>query len=148
MSGTGVGAARAIGNGTAIPFMRRNGPDPLAAEHLRLFRNYEAMNLGWFWATDAEGRITYISEGAARSLGQTGDALIGQDLVSLFKNPNDEADAERRRTMPFQMARQARFDAIPLLVDIVGEERWWALSGQPARDSRGGSPAISVTAST
>ncbi|WP_342249797.1 putative bifunctional diguanylate cyclase/phosphodiesterase [Sphingomonas sp. OTU376] len=138
MSGTGVGAARAIGNGTAIPFMRRNGPDPLAAEHLRLFRNYEAMNLGWFWATDAEGRITYISEGAARSLGQTGDALIGQDLVSLFKNPNDEADAERRRTMPFQMARQARFDAIPLLVDIVGEERWWALSGQPARDSRGG----------
>ncbi len=137
MSGTGVGAARTIGNGAAIPFMRRNGPDPLAAEHLRLFRNYEAMNLGWFWATDAEGRITYISEGAARSLGQTGDALLGRDLVSLFKNPNDEADAERRRTMPFQMARQARFDAIPLLVDIVGEERWWALSGQPARDGRG-----------
>ncbi|MBB4097872.1 putative bifunctional diguanylate cyclase/phosphodiesterase [Sphingomonas kyeonggiensis] len=117
--------------------MRRNGPDPLAAEHLRLFRNYEAMDLGWFWATDAEGRIAYISEGAARSLGVTGDALIGRDLISLFKNANEEADVERRRTMPFQMARQARFDAIPLLVDIVGEERWWALSGQPTRDSRG-----------
>jgi diguanylate cyclase (GGDEF)-like protein/PAS domain S-box-containing protein len=135
--GTGAGAAKVSGNGAAIPFMRRNVPDPLAAEHLRLFRNYEAMDLGWFWATDTEGRLTYISEGAARSLGQTGDALIGRELVSLFKNPNDEADAERRRTMPFQMARQARFDSIPLLVDIIGEERWWALSGQPARDGRG-----------
>jgi len=138
MGGRLGGAAKAVGvGGTAAPFMRRNGTDPLAAEHLRLFRNYEAMDLGWFWATDAEGQITYISEGAARSLGVTGDALIGRDLISLFKNANEEADVERRRTMPFQMARQARFDAIPLLVDIVGEERWWALSGQPTRDSRG-----------
>ncbi|MDQ0251083.1 putative bifunctional diguanylate cyclase/phosphodiesterase [Sphingomonas sp. Sphisp140] len=138
MGGRLGGAAKAVGvGGNAAPFMRRSGPDPLAAEHLRLFRNYEAMDLGWFWATDAEGRITYVSEGAARSLGVTGDTLIGRDLISLFKNANEEADAERRRTMPFQMARQARFDAIPLLVDIVGEERWWALSGQPTRDSRG-----------
>jgi diguanylate cyclase (GGDEF)-like protein/PAS domain S-box-containing protein len=138
-SRTGEGAARAAkdGSGSAIPFMRRNQSDSLAAEHLRLLRNYEAMDLGWFWATDADGRITYLSEGAARSLGTTGDSLIGRDLISLFKNPNEEADAERRRTMPFQMARQARFDSIPLLVDIVGEERWWALSGQPTRDARG-----------
>lgn len=131
-----LGAA-AKASGTNVPFVRRSGADPLAAEHLRLFRNYESMDLGWFWATDTEGRITYISEGAARSLGTTGDTLIGRDLVSLFRNANDEADAERRRTMPFQMARQARFDAIPLMVDIVGEERWWALSGQPTRDARG-----------
>src|SRR6218665_4046263 len=113
-----MGAAAKAGGGS-VPFVRKNGADPLAAEHLRLFRNYEARDLGWFWATDAEGRITYISEGAARSLGTTGDTLIGRDLISLFRNANDAADAERRRTMPFQMARQARFDAIPLMVDIV-----------------------------
>jgi diguanylate cyclase (GGDEF)-like protein/PAS domain S-box-containing protein len=134
MGGKMGAAAKA---GASVPFVRRGGVDPLAAEHLRLFRNYETMDLGWFWATDPEGRITYISEGAARSLGETNEALIGRDLVSLFRNPNDEADAERRRTMPFQMARQARFDAIPLMVDIIGEERWWALSGQPTRDARG-----------
>ncbi|MDG2532883.1 EAL domain-containing protein [Sphingomonas sp. HITSZ_GF] len=133
----GRAGAAAKAGGVGVPFVRKSGSDPLAAEHLRLFRNYEAMDLGWFWATDAEGHITYISEGAARSLGTTGDALIGRDLISLFRNPNDEADAERRRTMPFQMARQARFDAIPLMVEMVGEERWWALSGQPTRDARG-----------
>jgi diguanylate cyclase (GGDEF)-like protein/PAS domain S-box-containing protein len=131
-----MGAVAKAG-GAGVPFVRRGGADPLAAEHLRLFRNYEAMDLGWFWATDAEGRITYISEGAARSLGVLGEALVGRDLISLFRNANEEADAGRRRTMPFQMARQARFDAIPLMVDIVGEERWWALSGQPTRDARG-----------
>jgi diguanylate cyclase (GGDEF)-like protein/PAS domain S-box-containing protein len=131
-----IGAVAKAG-GTGVPFVRRNGGDPLAAEHLRLFRNYESMDLGWFWATDSEGRITYISEGAARSLGVLGEALIGRDLISLFRNANEEADVERRRTMPFQMARQARFDAIPLMVDLVGEERWWALSGQPTRDARG-----------
>lgn len=138
MGGRIGGAAKAaVAGGAAVPFMRKAVADPLAAEHLRLFRNYESMDLGWFWATDAEGQITYISEGAARSLGTTSESLIGRELVSLFKNPNDEADAERRRTMPFQMARQARFDAIPLLVDIIGEERWWALSGQPTRDAKG-----------
>jgi diguanylate cyclase (GGDEF)-like protein/PAS domain S-box-containing protein len=131
---TSENAAKGVGS---VAFMRRSGGDLLAAEHLRLFRNYEAMDLGWFWATDPEGRITYLSEGAARSLGETVESMLGRDVLSLFKNVNDEADAERRRTMPFQMARQARFDAVPLMVDMLGEERWWALSGQPARDARG-----------
>ncbi|MEP9360588.1 EAL domain-containing protein [Sphingomonas sp. KR3-1] len=134
MGGRSGAAAK---TGASVPFVRRSGTDPSATEHLRLFRNYEAMDLGWFWATDPEGCITYISDGAARSLGETVEGMLGRDILSLFRNANDEADAERRRTMPFQMARQARFDAIPLMVDMLGEERWWALSGQPARDARG-----------
>ncbi|RYY23770.1 MAG: EAL domain-containing protein [Sphingomonadales bacterium] len=139
MSGKKSGAALAKGGGafTGLAFARRAPADILAAEHLRLFRNYEAMELGWFWATDAEGQITYVSETAARVLGDTPEALVGRDFISLFHNVNDDVDMERKRTLPFQIARQARFETIPVRVVVGTEQRWWAVSGQPQLDSRG-----------
>jgi hypothetical protein len=56
-SGTDSAAAKQGGRGT-LPFaLGRRSVDVRAAaekdEHSRLLRNYEAMALGWFWATDA-----------------------------------------------------------------------------------------------
>src|SRR5690606_13304621 len=61
---SGAAARRADGRGGM--FARRPAETDADAERLRLFRNYEQMAIGWFWATDAEGRITYLSEGAVR----------------------------------------------------------------------------------
>ncbi|RYY41089.1 MAG: diguanylate cyclase, partial [Sphingomonadales bacterium] len=139
MGGKATGAALARGPSAfaGLPFARKGQPDAHAAEHLRLFRNYEAMELGWFWASDAEGRITYVSEAAARALGDAPEALLGRDFLSLFDNVNGDMDTERKRTLPFQIARQSRFERIAVRVAIAGEQRWWAVSGQPQRDSRG-----------
>jgi diguanylate cyclase (GGDEF)-like protein/PAS domain S-box-containing protein len=131
-------AARMGVNRPTLPFARKpRGEGAMAAEHLRLFHNYEDMELGWFWATDAEGRITYISEGAARSLGHDAIGLVGQELLSLFDHASDEVDSERRRTLPFHLMRQARFEMVSVRVRQDGEDRWWALSGQPQTDGKG-----------
>jgi diguanylate cyclase (GGDEF)-like protein/PAS domain S-box-containing protein len=124
--------------GRNFSFARKPAGDERDADHLRLFRNYEEMGLGWFWATDAEGGITYISGVASAALGEAPEALIGRDFLALFKHAIDDArESKQRRTLPFQMARHARFDTIRVRVDVDGAEHWWALSGQPQRDARG-----------
>jgi len=136
-SGRNAAAANA-GERRASPFTRARWSgreDSLKDEHSRLLRNYEEMRLGWFWATNAEGQITYISETIGTAL--TGDphGLLGRNLVSLFKPTAGEI--ERRRTLPFQLIRQTRFELAQARIDIDGEERCWALSGQPQLDRNG-----------
>lgn len=138
-SGTGSAAAKQGGRGT-LPFaLGRRSLDARAAaekdEHSRLLQNYEAMGLGWFWATDAEGQITYISESVATMLAGDPDGLAGRDLLSLFKSVNSEV--ERKRTLPFHLIRHARFENAQAHLDVEGEERTWSLSGQPQTDAKG-----------
>ncbi len=138
-SGTGSAAAKQGGRGT-LPFAlgRRSADAREAAEkdeHSRLLRNYEEMALGWFWATNAEGQITYISEPVATLLGGEPDGLIGRDLLSLFKSVNSEV--ERKRTLPFHLIRHGRFEHAQAHLDVDGEERTWSLSGQPQTDAKG-----------
>src|SRR3546814_14531785 len=44
-------------------------------EALLLLRNYEESGQGWFWSTDVDGRLTYISEAVAQLMGRGG--LLG-----------------------------------------------------------------------
>src|SRR4051794_34244020 len=69
-------------------------------QHSRLLGAYEEMALGWFWATDAEGQITYITESVSTLLTGEPHGLIGRDLITLFRS--GDADIERRRTLGFQ----------------------------------------------
>jgi hypothetical protein len=40
-------------------------------EALLLLQNYEESGEGWFWSTDAKGRLTYITDSVARLMGRT-----------------------------------------------------------------------------
>ncbi|MCW3847730.1 EAL domain-containing protein [Sphingomonas sp. LB-2] len=138
-STSGANATAATSARRASPFARWGGGKRDTAEqdeHSRLLRNYEEMGLGWFWATDAEGRITYISEQISTMLGGAPDALIGRDLLSLFQSVNSEV--EKRRTLPFHLIRHARFENAQAHAEVDGEERCFALSGQPQTDAKGG----------
>ena len=42
--------------------------DPARA--VALLRDYEQSGIGWFWSSDHEGRLTYISDCVAKSLGR------------------------------------------------------------------------------
>jgi diguanylate cyclase (GGDEF)-like protein/PAS domain S-box-containing protein len=147
MAGRFMGRDSSSGKSASAAADRRGSPfararwssapreDPVKDEHSRLLRNYEEMALGWFWATDAEGRITYISETIGTLLTGEPDELLGRDLVSLFKPSTGEV--ERRRTLPFQLIRQLKFEMAQARIDVGGEERCWALSGQPQLDRNG-----------
>ena len=100
-----------------------------------LLQNYEESGRGWFWSTDAKGRITYITDAVARLMGRTGTGLLGTPFTDLFL-PVD-SHGERQRTLPFLMTKQSKFDELPLRSAFEGDDRWWAISGRPYFDQGG-----------
>src|SRR3990167_1644741 len=104
-------------------------------EALALLQNYEESGQGWFWSTDAKGRLTYITDSVARLMGRTSGALLGTPLVDLFL-PVD-SHGERQRTLPFLLTRQSKFEQLPLRSAFEGDDRWWAISGRPQFDAAG-----------
>ncbi|MDZ3830228.1 MAG: EAL domain-containing protein [Sphingopyxis sp.] len=110
-------------------------PNLPTREAMLLLRNYEESGKGWFWSTDAAGRITYISGAVARLMGHTPRALMAKPFAELFQ-PADSR-CERQRTLPFLLTRQSKIDELPLRTAADGGERWWAVSGQPFFDAGG-----------
>ena len=102
---------------------------------LSLLHNYEDSGQGWFWATDVEGRVTYLTESVVPALCPDPSRLSGLTLADLFR-PAEEADGSLR-TLPFLLMKRAKFDRLTLRANISGDERWWSLSGTPQFDAAG-----------
>jgi diguanylate cyclase (GGDEF)-like protein/PAS domain S-box-containing protein len=119
---------------------RQRGDAPLPVnlhtrDALLLLQNYEESGRGWFWATDANGRITYITDTVAKLMGRSANELVGTAFTELFL-PVD-SHGERQRTLPFLMTKQSKFDELPLRSAFEGDDRWWAISGSPHFDANG-----------
>ncbi|MDF8332064.1 EAL domain-containing protein [Novosphingobium cyanobacteriorum] len=116
--------------------MGRAGGDRAAvldtSEAAALARAYEAIGLGCFWTTDADGRVTYMSPSAQAALGGD-DGAVGRPLLDLFLRP----DGEGERTLPFVMARKGRFERVLVRSERDGKTRWWSLAGEPRQAGRG-----------
>jgi len=104
-------------------------------EALLLLRNFESSGRGWFWSTDADGNITYLSEPVILTLGLTASDILGQPFISLFHRA--EQQEQNQRTLPFILTKQSKFDDLPLQAELEGDEIWWSVSGQPFRDAAG-----------
>ncbi len=105
---------------------RRSASD----QALELFHDFEASGMGWFWATDAEGRITYISQCVADRHGRQRDDLDGVPFHSLFVLGRDEDDAVER-TLPLILSARKTFSELAVRAAIDDAEVWWAISGRP-----------------
>jgi diguanylate cyclase (GGDEF)-like protein/PAS domain S-box-containing protein len=96
----------------------------------QLLRDYEQSGLGWFWSTDSEGRITYISDNIARRFSKTAAELAGQPFTSLFILERDEDDSVAR-TLPLIFATHKTFSELPIRAATEDQEVWWSISGRP-----------------
>ncbi len=110
-------------------------PKASARDALLLLQNYEESGRGWFWATDREGNITYISQSICEKLGKAPDDILGKHFVELFCKPEESED--RQRTLPWVMMRQSKFEDMTLQAADVEQEIWWAVSGRPYHDEKG-----------
>ena len=102
----------------------------------RFVADYEESGRGWFWETNADGALIYVSDQVAGRLGADGGAtLLGRPLDELLLVQTSDAD-ELGRTLGFHLA--ARFPFADLIVRAPGaEEIWWSLSGSPNFDQYG-----------
>jgi diguanylate cyclase (GGDEF)-like protein/PAS domain S-box-containing protein len=110
-------------------------PNSKTQEALLLLQNYEESRQGWFWSTDQNGRLMYLTDSVAQLLGDENGALLGTAFTELFL-PGD-SDGDRQRSLPFILTKQSKFDDLPLQAAISGDERWWAVSGRPSFDANG-----------
>ena len=101
-----------------------------------IFRTYEHSKLGWFWSTDVQGRLTYVSQHVVKELGEDVGNPIGQPFAGIF---GLERDGERagQRTLPFLLGTHTSFIELTASASGRADGRWWAISGLPQVDAAG-----------
>lgn len=116
----------------------------LLADHHQLCRSralleaVEASGRGWFWQTNARGRLTYISTAVADQFGTANPGLLGEHFATLL-TANAAADFDESQThqsIAFTLGAGVPF--VDVIVRAPGEsERWWSLTGTPVADAHG-----------
>lgn len=119
--------------------LNRRLPAPVAldqnSEALLILQNHEQSGQGWFWATDAEGQLTYLTDSLAEVLRPGGGSLLGTQFAALFSHGEDAAG--NRRTLSFALAKRSKFGKLAVVATNAEEERWWEVSGCPQFDREG-----------
>ncbi|MEO5867160.1 MAG: EAL domain-containing protein [Sphingomonas sp.] len=102
----------------------------------RLVAEFETHSTGWFWQTDAQGRVAYLSAKVAAELDTAKTAAVGAPLVALFRI--DSAAPETERTLAFHLSSRTAFSNYSVRPAVPGKlERWWSISGRPITDDLG-----------
>ncbi|HET9641180.1 MAG TPA: EAL domain-containing protein [Allosphingosinicella sp.] len=106
------------------------------AEKARRFvADFEASGRGWFWETNADGALTYVSEPLAAHLGLAATELIGRRFEEVLLIDSADGD-DSRRTLGFHLS--ARFPFAEVVVRApAADDIWWSLSGSPNFDGYG-----------
>jgi diguanylate cyclase (GGDEF)-like protein len=107
-----------------------------ARQARRFVEEYEESGRGWFWETNADGAVTYLSAQLAVQLGIDGGRSIGRRLADLLLLKQEEGAEEARSSLDFHLG--ARFPFSDVIVRAAGEgEAWWSISGTPNFDEFG-----------
>ncbi len=102
----------------------------------KLAQTFESSGRGWFWATDAELRLTYVSDHIAKRLGCAAGDMLGSSIQDLFNQELTPGSA-RNRTIGLLLNTRSKFSNMEVRADYQGPEIWWSVSGQPDMDKDG-----------
>ena len=105
-----------------------------AARRVELLDSFEAAGLGWFWATDAQGRLIYLSRNAALKLGWNDGEAIGKPLGDLFMTEQDDDPNRTERPLAFLLSARNSISQLNVRLAVAGQEVWWEIAGKPQFD--------------
>lgn len=135
-----------IGPQTPVGETSQTARDPTQgsnAHRLRLevLEDIERAGAGWLWATDAKGRLIYISENAALLLKRPVIELQNHPFAELFETVQSDSE-QSARPLHFRMTMRGKIIDLPVASasreSQPGAERtWWSISGYPKFDSSG-----------
>ncbi len=104
-----------------------------------LLREFEENEADWLWEVDPARRLRSVSPRFAFALGRSQGEVEGKPLLEMVAGslwssgqfpPSLHDLAER-------LKNRENFSNMLVQVSILGEERWWELSGTPMRDEEG-----------
>ena len=133
----GEGASDAPANDGAGGSYRQDG-----ALRLRVMEDIEEAGIGWIWASDAEGRLIYLTDAAAGSLDRETHDLLGQKLVDLFETDPDDPEASSQRPFHFQLKAHTKLNDLTVRFALGKssqdvKQSWWTLTAHPKFDGAG-----------
>ena len=96
-----------------------------------LLQDYEASGLGWFWATNGEGMLTYVSQTVADVMGCTRAELVGRAVQSLFILERDAEEEAGERPLQLILSSRKTFSDLSVRAAAEKSEIWWSISGRP-----------------
>ena len=116
---------------------KRLNLDAEARKALTFVDEFENSGRGWFWETDAEGTLSYVSQQLADDFECEAKELLGRqftDLLSVDTGPDETI--EERKTLGFHLS--ARFPFAEVIVRAASDKDiHWSLTGNPIFDERG-----------
>ena len=116
---------------------RRLNLDAEARKALTFVDEFENSGRGWFWETNAESTLSYVSQQLADDFECEPAELLGRQFTDLLSVDTDgDGVVEERKTLGFHLS--ARFPFSDVIVR-AGSDRdvHWSLSGNPVFDERG-----------
>jgi len=104
-----------------------------------LLREFEENEADWLWEVDPARRLRSVSPRFAFALGRPQAEVEGAPLLKMVAGwgwtsgqfPASLHDLAER------LKNRENFSNMLVQVSILGEERWWELSGTPVRDEKG-----------
>jgi diguanylate cyclase (GGDEF)-like protein len=104
-----------------------------AGRAVRLIHAFEKSGAGWFWETDAEGCLTYLSDPIEQIL-RSGSTAQGLALTDIFKVDNRATGVGR--TLSFHLSTRTGFTDLAVETRRDTSVRWWSISGSPRFDKQ------------
>ena len=111
--------------------------DQAARKALHFVSEFEASGRGWFWETNHQGTLSYVSQQLADDFKTSPEALLGRQFTDLLSVDNQASHAiGEERTLGFHLS--ARFPFTDVVIRPASEgDVHWSLSGNPIFDDRG-----------
>jgi diguanylate cyclase (GGDEF)-like protein len=128
-----AGARRILATGR-----KRQRLDEEARKAVHFVAEFENTGRGWFWETNAEGTLSYVSQQLADDFQCQPAALLGRQFTDLLSVDKDREGSlgEESKTLGFHLS--ARFPFSDVVVRPASEQDvHWSLSGNPVFDERG-----------
>lgn len=104
-----------------------------------LLREFEENEADWLWEVDPGRRLRAVSPRFAFALGRAQAAIEGRPLLEMIAGANWESGQfpPSLHDLAERLKNRENFSNLLVQVSILGEERWWELSGTPMRDEQG-----------
>lgn len=114
---------------------------PAVAE-FSVLREIEQVGAGCFWATDSEGKLTYLSENARCILEKEACPVIGRPMLEFFEEDSGNAAPSRSRSLVFRVQSRSKLVNLTVKINSWSDQsdcraRYWRITGAPLFDEDG-----------
>ncbi len=111
--------------------------DNEAHKALHFVTEFENSGRGWFWETNSQGTLSYVSEQLADDFETQPEAMLGRQFTALLSvDASPDSAIREERTLGFHLS--ARFPFSDVIVRAAtNNDIHWSLSGNPIFDDNG-----------